>query len=324
MIRYIDKIYEKYTLMEYNYAIQKKRSKIGFYKKIIHYTLLKYYSFSILLIALLLKLRGNNFTSDIHENLYVSMTTFPARLSSINFVLDSLLRQTVRPEKIFLFLAKNEFDYRLQKKICKRLEKYKKWGVDCCFIDYNYKSHNKYFEAFKLYPDKLIITVDDDLYYPSNMIERLLDMHKKNTNAICANITRTIQFEAGRFANYSSWPVSIGNNISGAMNDRLVALGYGGILYPPSFRPIQLFNANDIMEYAPKADDLWLKAIELVYGYKIITSNFFAHPITIPNTQLYALKKSNCGVDNGNDIQWINLSKRYKLYEYFNSKKTFG
>src|SRR5690554_5862757 len=43
------------------------------------------------------------------KNLIISLTSFPARISNVNLVIESMLRQTILPERIILWLSRKQF-----------------------------------------------------------------------------------------------------------------------------------------------------------------------------------------------------------------------
>ncbi len=70
----------------------------------------------------------------------VSFTTFPLRIGSAHLVVKSLLAQTVLPERIVLYLARDEFP---DPDIGARLEALKSPRFDIVFIDDNVRAYNK-------------------------------------------------------------------------------------------------------------------------------------------------------------------------------------
>ena len=79
--------------------------------------------------------------------------------------------------------------------------------------------------------------------------------HQKYPNAICCTCASRIGIEDNKILPYISWecidyeiPPSFG----------VLAIGVGGVLYPPGSL-YHMFGEEDIfMKYCPTADDLWL------------------------------------------------------------------
>ena len=76
------------------------------------------------------------------------------------------------------------------------LLRYKRKGLKICWHKENLKLHKKYIYAFQEHPEKCVVTVDDDLYYRKDMLERLWTLHKQFPHCVCANITREIPNKA--------------------------------------------------------------------------------------------------------------------------------
>jgi hypothetical protein len=243
-------------------------------------------------------------------NIIISLTTFPSRIKTVWMVIDSLFYQSLKPVKIVLYLTEEEFPdgYR---NLPKRLVQYEKLGLKICFRNKNLMPHNKYFYAFQEYSDKLVVTVDDDYYYYKDMLSNLYSIHKKFPSAICSNITVGITFQQnGNFDKYDNWR---GEYHPFQPDHRLLALGYGGVLYPAHlFKNSGLFDIKSIETYCLKADDLWLKMNEILLEIPVVTGHYYPSAVPILNTQSVSLQKINCSKEqSGNDMQWISLAHRF-------------
>lgn len=257
----------------------------------------------------LLPLSGGN-------DLIVSLTSFPSRISTLHLVIYSLLRQETRPDKIILWLSAEEFSNG-KEDLSPQLIELEKYGLEIHFVDGNIRSHKKYYYVFREYPDSRVITVDDDILYPVETITNLLRLQKKFPGQICCNISRRITFCDGQMSPYKKWP----KNQEAADNSSPlnVAIGCGGVLYPPHWYDDELFRKDLFMEHCPYADDLWLKANELRCGIDVVgalNSEIFFKPIEIPGTGRSALQKRNNGRKNLNDTQWIDLNGMWTLQQY--------
>lgn len=310
----IEAIYKRYTKENHRYFAfittgksfwRKQRYEI--WKKVCSYSLFAIVSFQV-------KCNRRVVTDNVKEDLIVSLTSFPGRIDKIWFPIESIVKQSVRPSKILLYLSKEEFDNEHIDRL-KFLRKYEKYGLEVVWVQDNLRSHKKYYYAMQSYKDDVIITIDDDVYYSSDTIQRLLNLHNMNNYAVCANITRKIAIDKDGFCDYSKWD-KFPDNKKYNGTPLLVAIGGGAILYPKAFRPDILFDVDTIRNCAFHADDLWLKAVELVFDYPVITGEYFAPPITTPSSQRLALLRKNCGVGNGNNIQWTRLVKEFNLFEF--------
>ena len=119
------------------------------------------------------------------------------------------------------------------------------------------------------YPSALIITIDDDILYPRDTIEKLIKCYKKFPHAISALHTDKFTFENNRLCSYSKAIINYKKEIYKPKSD-LLAEGFAGILYPPSILPQETFRKDLITKYAPIADDIWLKCIELKNNIPVV------------------------------------------------------
>lgn len=221
---------------------------------------------------------------DDNKNLpIVSFTSFPARIKSVWYVIDSIFYQTMRPKKIILVLAKDEFPEMLDS-IPKSIKRYLDKGLEIMFVDDNLRPHKKYFYTLPLYRNDDIITIDDDVYYWPDTIERLYKIKKNNPGCICANRAFLLEKENDglRFSEVSS-----------KIGLYLWAQGVGGTLYIPEFRNEQLFDKEKIKQMCLNADDNWLKVHEILTGINVATNGFYPHPISLPGSQKKALWHDN-------------------------------
>lgn len=242
---------------------------------------------------------------DEESKIIVSLTTYPARIDSVWITIASLLEQTMKPCKIILWLAEDEFS---RHEIPKSLERQKKRGLEIRFCD-DLKPHKKYYYTMQEYPEHYIITADDDVFYPENHVELLWMGYKKHPNAIICHWSHQIPIDRkGGFKLYNEWAIYKGDTpLYGTL-----AVGCNGVLYPPGSLPKETFAKEKIFEHSLYADDLWLKCMEILNGWKTINCN--AVPLiyfSVLSTKKSGLWKINTGEASNNDITWNKLMKLY-------------
>lgn len=213
------------------------------------------------------------------NRIIVSLTSFPKRLPTLHLVIETLLRQTVKPDMIILHLTKSQIkDINL---LPDKLKSLTKRGLHIKLCPDEIRSHTKYYYAFRNFPEETVITVDDDLFYRSDLIEHLLrnaNMHKR---AVIANWTKEII--AGK-QKYTEWPDS--HTVTSPKRNRLI-LGVGGVLYPPNSVHEDIFNIQNITSLSLTADDVWITSMLLKKGTSIYYSGYDYHylPVNIKNNE---------------------------------------
>lgn len=248
--------------------------------------------------------------------LVVSLTSFPARIGKVWIVIDSLMRQTVRPSRICLYLSDDEFPNG-RASLPRRLLNYERLGLEICFRPYNLMPHNKYFYALQEYSSCDVITVDDDFYYFPDTIERLACMHEMHPFCVCSNSVHVVEFHPdGLPLPYNQWLSPISPVEPSLTN---VALGYSGVYYPAGiFKKQSVFDIDNIRILALRTDDLWLRMHEMLERVPVVGGGYRFMGLSIWGTQRIALKHNNCSnkENNGNDVAWKGLCNHYNVMEY--------
>lgn len=233
----------------------------------------------------------------------ISLTTIPFRLNRVFVTVRSILNQSQKPEKTILWLHDS-----LKNKIPKSLKKLEGELFSIQFTSLN-SSHVKLIPTIAKHADKVIVTCDDDLMYDANWLKGLYEQHLKYPQAIIAHKVRQIQFDENhKPLTYTKWKLT-----DNSKPETFLALGSSGVLYPANCFIEQVTNDDLYMKLAPKADDLWFKAMTLLSGRQIVTTDFEPQN-TYPRmaTQKVSLKKQNIG-QNKNNQQWEALVNYFKL-----------
>ena len=202
------------------------------------------------------------------DSVIVSMTTFPARISYVHLSIKSLLSQTVKPGKIILWIAKEQFR---DVEIPVHLQKLCEYGLEIRYCEEDLLAHKKYYYAMCEFPDHIIVTYDDDIIYPEDSLEKLLRMHDRHPNAIICNRGREIKVENGEVMPYRYWKVS-GHVPAGKPCYGVMASTGAGTLYPPHCMPEETFDVEKIRQLALTADDLWMKAMSIKGQISVVKS----------------------------------------------------
>lgn len=249
---------------------------------------------------------GTGNTED--EEIIVSLTSFPARIDVVPNVIKSILLQSLKPDKIVLYLGEDEFEDVALPKELTSLEKY---GLEIRFRK-DLKPHTKYFYAMQEFPNANIITVDDDIYYRPNLISALYAAHKEDRDKVICTRAHKITFNGSEFRLYNEWDYET-RDIS-YPSHLLLACGVGGVLYPPSCLCKETFDDELLSRLTLKADDLWLKIMELKSDVKVraISAYKSTYLVGINNAEEVALYKDNVG-ENRNDVYWRNLTTHFGI-----------
>ena len=196
----------------------------------------------------------------------VSLTSYPERLNlDVHYCIFSLLNQTLKPDEIVLWLAIEEFPNK-ELDIPERILKFKENGLTIKFT-HNIKSYKKLIPALKEYPNDVIITADDDIYYDKQWFEKLYNAYLDDDNCIICHRAHKVKIdENGNIAPYKSWDKIIDDNTRSYLN---FFTGCGGVLYTKSLLYKDIFNEELLTKLAPNADDIWFWAMAILNKTKI-------------------------------------------------------
>lgn len=236
--------------------------------------------------------------SSLYDNdLIVSLTSFPGRINDVWKVIESLKRQTVKPGRIILWLSIQQFPSKSQ--IPQSLTKLEDELFSIRLVDEDFRSHKKYFYSIREFPDKTIITCDDDVYYDEDMIRRLVDTAKRYPNCIISNYASRIKHgNDGSLLPYLKWS----SDIRPYNSDNLLQIGAGGVLYPPGCLHDLVLNSNVFMNVCPLADDIWLNSMARLKGTPVVKSMKTVQLLPVTNNAP-SLSSVNNGNLNYNDKQ---------------------
>lgn len=241
------------------------------------------------------------------ERIIISLTSYPKRIGDVWITIETLLRQTVKPDMIILWLADTQFNG--IESLPKKLIDLQKSGLTIRFCK-DLKSHKKYFYTMQEYPEDLIILVDDDMFYPYDMIEKLLKLHYEYPQDIC---TMTAQVIGDDITVVPSKWKNPDLSQKYQHSTKLQIFTGSGSLYPPNSLNAQVFNEEVMKELCPYADDLWLTFMAKLNGTKVTTQYpWRAFPITIYGSGIGSLYYINAE-EGQNDVQWKALLNYFKV-----------
>lgn len=187
-----------------------------------------------------------------------SLTTLPRRIKTIIPTLESLNNQTVKADHIYLTIPKK--CSRLDQKYPKIPKKIKKY-CDIVYVKEDYGPVTKLVGALlkETDPDTIIITVDDDVIYPKNLVKDLLYYHKKFPDSALSSSGLSIGYYPFR---YSIKFNQKKNDYWFTMNSKKskkidILYGYSGALYKRSFFPCKHMLYNKFLKYSLENIDLF-------------------------------------------------------------------
>jgi len=240
------------------------------------------------------------------EQYIVSLTSFPARANDIWISIETILRQSFKPDMIILWLAEEQFP---DKKLPVSLTNLVSRGLTIKYCD-DLRSHKKYYYAFKEFPEACIITLDDDLYYHRDVLLNIVKLHQKFPGMITTNRAHKFTFDSNGIRPYRKWDHNVTDILPSHL---LMQTGGAGTLYPPDSLHPNAFDKDAIRSLCFHADDVWLKLMCFMNNKLVVTNRLYNKDnITIASTQNEKLVSMNV-FDGGNDQQLKKVCDYYSI-----------
>ncbi|MDR2408778.1 MAG: glycosyltransferase family 2 protein [Bacteroidales bacterium] len=236
----------------------------------------------------------------ILENTILSLTSYPARINTVYMTIQSLLDQTATGEKIVLWLSQEDF-YEKENALPKELLELTARGLTIEWCD-NLKPYKKLIPALRKYPDKIIITFDDDIIYNKATVEYLYDCHIKHPHDVIAHRISRMFFNEENELDLFPRPMyydenSVTLNYCGSLKELSFfnkLTGCGGVLYPPRCLHSDVLDKDKCMSLAPTNDDIWFWLQGVRNKTKVrVPERHFPEFQEIPGTQDVALNNIN-------------------------------
>ena len=244
--------------------------------------------------------------------LVVSLTTYDKRLYSVALTIESIMQGSLKPNRIILWLQDDLKDVILPNSIKKQMER----GLEVYYTK-NILSYKKIIPTLLLCQESLIVTIDDDVLYEYDTLDRLFMAYCKNPSFIYGCRVKKIGINnKGIIEPYQSWTIMEDVGIPSNLN---MCIGVGGVLYPAHCFSDEVFNEEAFMRLCPHGDDLWFWLMAKEKGFKAVKvythhSNGIDY-ISNVGVQDISLRRDNVH-KNGNDLQFMSLAKEYDLLKY--------
>ena len=226
-----------------------------------------------------------NYNASSSPEVIISLTSYPERINQVCYTLHSLLMQSLRPDRIELWLSEDEF-----KGTCilpNTLLKLQEYGIYICWTKKNIYSYKKIIPTLIRHPDAIIITADDDLYYPRDWFKNLYSAWKKSKDcrAIPCHRMHRILIDKNVPLPYDNW-LHVVQDIKPDLH--YFPTTGGGVLYPPHCFYKDITREDLFTQLAPTADDLWLWAMTCLNGW---------YSFSVPNC-FYKIKYTDILMEN--------------------------
>lgn len=189
---------------------------------------------------------------DLPGELIVSVTSYPARFDSLHLTLGCLLDQTVRPDRVVLWISECDLGV-----IPAPVHALQRSGLEirpCAEM----RSFKKLVPALEAFPTSYIATADDDISYPPDWLERLVEGVEYAVPTIVGHRAVRLKWDSPeQLAPFESWALDVQDNEARSPSSNIMTEGAGGTLYPPYSLDDMVKNRALFERLCPEGDDLW-------------------------------------------------------------------
>ncbi|MCM1163783.1 MAG: glycosyltransferase [Muribaculaceae bacterium] len=233
-------------------------------------------------------------TTNSNPQVVVSLTTFPAAAPYAAGAVKSVLRGTVLPDKVVLYLTHSEFE-QAGIPVPQELLELERTEPRFEIRDYptNIRSYRKLIPALIDFPDAIIVTIDDDVKYHRDMLRMLLELNSQYPDDILAHRAKRILLDKA----YKKWPkyrwyAFLRKRIHRAYCN--IQTGCAGVLYPPHSLEPTMLSPELFTSLAPTTDDIWFWGAAVTNGRRIIPVPFGLNkPKSLGKPKALSLKTTN-------------------------------
>lgn len=170
--------------------------------------------------------------------------------------IESIISQSEKPMTIVLWLSIKQFPNK-EKDLPQTLLSQKARGLQIRFVNGDIRSHKKYYYAFREFHDSLVMTIDDDILFPSDFLSNIYRESQEHPDNVIASFGFRYQWsKSSNYFSIDSTPINGGDT----GRDLFFGSG-GGTLFRPSSLISNLDTIENILSLCPTADDVYLNGL---------------------------------------------------------------
>jgi hypothetical protein len=196
------------------------------------------------------------------------MATIPSRMKRLKENIPSILNQRYPFDLFMINILDNlsEEDYAYYEELAKMDNR-----IVLNKVEQKWRSCNKLIPALKLYPDDVIITVDDDIYYPKDCIGTLMQQWLKTPSCIIAHEVNPILLQKDNtYVTYLN-----GYDIKLMQKEWGKYLSCCTLFPPHTFDGTEVFDYEKMMEFTQGThDELWFWIQSTLNGVMCVGLNY--------------------------------------------------
>jgi hypothetical protein len=244
--------------------------------------------------------RRQAISHNLPGRLAVTLTSYPPRYPTLALTLRSLLGQSIRPDRVYLWIAEADFAA-----LPEDVTGLQAAGLTIRVCD-DLRSYKKIIPALESCSDDFLVTADDDIYYPRHWLRQIVGAYRADRKeVICVRAHRIRTDALGLPLPYLQWE----GEVEAAEDASLLFPTSGsGALYTPGIFHADVTRTEIFRNACPTADDVWLYWMAALSGARFRKVGPRWRFMTWANSQRVALGDIN---STANDAQIANMIAHY-------------
>ena len=212
----------------------------------------------------------------VKRNLPVIVSIYAAsnELKNMHLTIYSLLNQTMKPDKIILWVDDSEDLQSLSYEITQFIKN----GLEIKFVK-ELGPYTAAYNAIKDYSESINVIAQNGFYYPTTWLKKLYASYIQYSEDIQVHIANRVKLKENKVFSSKFWEKEVKKDsadFSYIMNNN------GGILFPPNCFGNDFLRTDIFLKYAPVNSELWYWVMSLVYGRKIrVVKNALSFTISV-------------------------------------------
>lgn len=240
----------------------------------------------------------------LKHKVIVSLTSYPPRFKHLHRTLRTLFHQNIRPDLVVLWIAHEDFN-ELPNVVIEMERKFEFFEIKACA---DLGPAKKVIPSLLEYPDDIVVTCDDDIWYRKNWLSSLLLEWVENSKTVVAHRAHEIQLDdLGNPKPYNEWKFEIKTQ---GKDPKYFATGGAGLLIPPKIIDKEIINIPEYLKLTHKQDDVWLYWMIRLSDCVVKKSSNNHELVTWLDSQSTGLFNDNV-TNSKNDVAIRNMLSRY-------------
>lgn len=232
---------------------------------------------------------GINENTKRTPSIIISLFAERENFEELSITIFSLLNQSLKPDKIILWLDE---EYEDLTTIPYDISQYIKNGLEIRFTK-NYGTFTKTISAFRDYSNSIIVTTENNVYYPYNWLKLLYLSYISHQEDIHVHT-------AYKFDTEYNYNKNKKNNLETAEFDNYFS-NKGGVLFPPNCYTNEALRSDIFNKISQNNSELWFWIMALVHNRKIrIVNNHIKNFISLSSVKLISFMPNNKSTEEFN------------------------